>query len=135
MNSVDRLMEEFENVALTVRQSPNANAVIPGLVVVEDRPLNRYRNSVANAALTYSERSSGSRFMDSVGRLSLRETCLCNGVTVEQHWSYERNGQAEKYVFVRSFKEIGWRDRTTLERSLEDDQVVFATSREKLQQA
>ncbi|MCA9796749.1 MAG: hypothetical protein KC910_33295, partial [Candidatus Eremiobacteraeota bacterium] len=127
MNSADRLMEEFENVALTVRQSPNANAVIPGLVLVEDRPLNRYRNSVANAALTYNERSATPRFMDSVGRLSVRETCQCNGVTVEQHWSYERNGQAEKYVFVRSFKEVGWRDCATLERSFEDDRLVFAT--------
>ncbi|MGE0491162.1 MAG: hypothetical protein AB7S38_18280 [Vulcanimicrobiota bacterium] len=132
MKNAGALIEEFENVAYSVHTSPNANSVLPGVKVVHNQPLNRYRNSVASARLSYHEHQSAQRFFDRVGALKLQETSQCNGVTVVQQWHYERNGQAERYLFVRDFEEGRVRECATLERCYGNDEVHFNFSREAL---
>lgn len=133
MISANALMEEFENVVYTVHTSPNANTVHPGVTVVHNRPLNGYRNSVANARLSYQNPRAGARFLDSVGAFRLQEKSICNGVPVVQQWSYERNGRAERYHFVRDFQEGRVRELATLERDYLSNEIAFNFSRETLE--
>ena len=114
MNTASRLIEEFESVAQTVRSSPHANAVMPGVMVVHNSPLNSYRNSVADARISYGERAASPRFLDRVDRLNLRETSRNTGMTVTQEWNYERNGQSESFVFVREIEETRVRETAVL---------------------
>ncbi len=129
MRNANRLMEEFEIAAQTVRSSSNANWRTPGVMVVSNSPLNQFRNSVATARLSYKERDDSKRFMDQVGKFQLRETSECNGTTVTQQWHYEKNEQIENYVFVRDFDQGKVREKVTLRRNIATQETVFDFSR------
>lgn len=128
MQNASALLDEFENAALSLRASENANWVMPGVMVIREQPLNRFRNSVVTGSLSFEERQSG-RFLDRVGKMRLRETSNCNGINVTQQWNYDRNGSHEEFTFVRDFEGGSFREKAVLRR-VDQREASFEITRE-----
>lgn len=132
MKNADFLIEEFEKTALSLLASENARNIMPGMVVVRGMPLNNFRKSVVSGSMSFEEGPASKGFLQKVGRLQLSETSTYDGVTVTQHWHYERKNGSEKFVFTRTFEERAVQETAVLQRDAIRGLSSFEFNRESM---
>ncbi len=130
MKSPDLLIEEFERAAASLRASENACRILPGIMVIRGLPLNSFRNSIVHASLSFDEEGKCRRCLERVQRFKLSETSTFNGTAVKQEWDYQRNGEAETFVFKREFPDRDIRETAVLRRKSPQDVGTFEFNRD-----
>lgn len=109
----ERLLEEFESLARSVKCSQDAHtfSAARGVTVVWNAPLNCFRNSIATKAVVTHNPSrlptSGRRFLEHVERLTCQEQVFqkkLNTKAFTQHWKFSRKGHLEFYSLTRVYR-------------------------------